>query len=96
MGVLFIECNETRVEESSSDIPVAKNVAISWTPDSVLCVWCFNGNINYSQYFWRCTRSLLTTELYMELSFDRKYIIYLWEMIGSLSKSMEFMVNESK
>ena len=46
MGAMSIEQSETSVEEYSSDLPVAKHVAISWTPDSVLCVCCFNGNIN--------------------------------------------------
>ena len=48
MGVMSIERNETCVEASSSDHPVADHVEISWTPVSVLCVWCFNGNINPS------------------------------------------------
>ena len=57
MGVMFNERSETRFEVSSSGLPVAENVEISWTPASVLCVWCFNGNINYSQYFRIFSRS---------------------------------------
>ena len=49
MGAMLIECIETRVESSSSDLPVANHVTIYWTPDSVIYVWCFNRNINSSQ-----------------------------------------------
>ena len=49
MGAMSIELSETSVESSSPDIPVTKYVAISWTPAFVLCVWCFNGNINSSR-----------------------------------------------
>ena len=81
---------------SGADLPVAKHVAISWNPDYVLCVWCFNGNINSSQYFWRCTSSSLTSGFQMELPFDCCSIAYMWETIGSPSKHLGFMVIESK
>ena len=48
MGAMSIERSEISVESSSSDLPVAEHVAISWTLDSMLSVWCFNGNINSS------------------------------------------------
>ena len=96
MSVIPIERSETRAETSSYDIPVAKHVAISCTPDYVLCVWCFNEDISYSQYFWSCTRSSLNIEFHMELPFDSCYIADYWEMIVSPSKSLGFMVSESK
>ena len=77
MVAMLIEHSETRVEAYSSDLPVSNNVAISWTPAYVLCVWCFNGNINYLQYFQRFKRSLLTTEQQTELTFDRYSIVDL-------------------
>ena len=54
MGEMSIKHSEKRFGSYSSDLPVSKHVAISWTPDSVICMWCFNGNINYPQYFWSC------------------------------------------
>ena len=78
MGAISIEQSETSVEASYADLPVVENVAISWTPDSVLCVWLSNGNINDSLYFWICTRSSLTYEFHMELPFDSLYIADLW------------------
>ena len=47
MGTMLIERNETSIEASSSDITVAKHAVISWTLDYVICVWCFNKDINY-------------------------------------------------
>ena len=96
MGEMSIERIETSVEASSSDLPVANHVAIYWTPDYVLCVWCFNRNINYLQYFRICTRSSLTSGFQMETPFDILSIDYLWETTGSLSKYLVFMVSESK
>ena len=96
MGAMLIECIETRVESSSSDLPVANHVTIYWTPDSVIYVWCFNRNINSSQYFWSYARVLLTDEIHMELTFDRCSIVYLCDTIGSPSKSLGFMVSEVK
>ena len=58
-GVNWIKLNKGW--SLSSNIPVAEHVVISWTPYYVLCVWCFNGNINYSQYFWSSTRYSLTS-----------------------------------
>ena len=81
MGAMSIEWSETRVEASSSDIPVAKNVAISWTPDYMLSLWCFNGNINYSQYFQSCTRSSLTSEFYIELRFYIFPLLIFWKRL---------------
>ena len=78
MGVMLIEISETMVYESYYDIPVTDNVSISWTPTSVICVWCFNGNINSSWYFWTYTRSQLTTELHMEPIFYRQSIVDVW------------------
>ena len=78
MGVISIERGETSVGASSSDTPVANHVAIYWNPASVICVWCFNGNINSSQYFWSCTRSSLTSEFHMEIPFDSCYIADSW------------------
>ena len=75
---MSIERIETSVEAYSSDIPVAENVVISWTPDYVLCVRCFNRNINYSRCFCRCTGSSLTSELHMELPFYSLSIAGLW------------------
>ena len=49
MGAMSIGKSETSVEASSSDLPIAEHVAISWTPASLICVWFFNGNINSSQ-----------------------------------------------
>ena len=96
MGAMSIEKSETSVEESSPGLPVAEYVAISWTPDAVLCVWCFNRNIISLRYFWRCTRSSLTSELHMELIFYSCPISDLWETFGSLSKCLGFMVSESQ
>ena len=96
MGVILIEFIETRVEASYSDIPVANHVAISWTLAYVLCVSCFNGNMNYSRYFRGFTRSSLPTGNHMELHFDILFIADLIEMIGSPSKSLIFMVSELK
>ena len=78
MGEMSIERIETRAEASSSDLPVSNKVAIYWKPSSVLCVWCFNGNIHSSWYFHRFTRSLLSTEIQVELHFYRHYIVDLW------------------
>ena len=86
MGVMLIEIGKTRFEATSSDINVTKHVAIYWIPDSVLCMWCFNGNIKYSHYFRSCKRSSLTTELNTELPFDMRYIVNFWEIIESPSK----------
>ena len=36
MGLMLIECSETRVEALSYDIPFVDHVAISWTLDSML------------------------------------------------------------
>ena len=47
-GCSFFGRIKKRVEASSYDITVAKHVEIYWTPDSVLCMWCFNGNMNSS------------------------------------------------
>ena len=96
MGAMLIEWSETSVEEYSSDIPVTEHVKISWTLDSVIYMWCFNDNIKSSQWFWRCTRSPLTTELQMKLTFDRRSIVDLWETIGSPSKYLGLMVSKSK
>ena len=93
---ILIEFIETRVEAYSSDIPVANHVAISWTLAYVLCVLCFNGNMNYSRYFRGFTRSSLPTGNHMELHFDILFIADLIEMIGSPSKSLIFMVSELK
>ena len=87
MGAISIERIETRVEASSSDIHVVIHAAISWTPDSVLYVWCFNGNINDLQYFQCHTKSLSTTEIQTGLPFDMCSISDVWENIGSQSKS---------
>ena len=86
MGEMKIKLSETRVEASSSDLPVDNNVIISWTTASVLCVWCFNGNINSSQYFRSCTRSPLSSEFQMELPFYSCHTADLWETIVSPSK----------
>ena len=86
MGAMLIARSETMVETPSYDIPVADHITISWTSDSVLCMWCFNGNIKYSHYFRSCKRSSLTTELNTELPFDMRYIVNFWEIIGSPSK----------
>ena len=51
---------------------------------------------NYSRYFLICARSLFTTDLHMELPFDRWAIDNLWETIGSPSKSLVFVVSDSK
>ena len=83
MGAMSIELSETSVETYSSDIPVAEHVTIYWTTASVLCVWCFNRNINPSHYFRICTRSSLTSEFQMDLPFDSFSISDLWETIGS-------------
>ena len=96
MGAMSIERSETSVEAYSSDLPVADIFEIYWTMDSMLCVWCFNGNINYSQCFRICTRSSLTSELYMELTFDSCSIADLWETIIYPLKYLGFMVSESK
>ena len=56
IGAMSIERSETSVEASYSNLPFAEHVAISWTPDYVLFVWCFNGNINSSKYVQSCTR----------------------------------------
>ena len=71
MGAMFIECSETRVEASYSGLPVTEHVEISWTPDSVIHVWCFNFRINSLQYCWSWKMSSLSTELHMGLPFDR-------------------------
>ena len=96
MGKILIEFIETRVEAYFSNITVANHVTTSWTLDYVRCVSCFNGNINYSRLFGGWKRSSLTTWLHVELSFDRFSIAYLIETIGSPSKSLIFMVSESK
>ena len=96
MGVMLIEQSKTRVEASYSDLPIANNIAIYWTPASVICIRCFNGNISSSQYFWICTRSYLTTELHTELSSDRRSIVNIWGEIGLPSKQLGFMVSESQ
>ena len=96
MGAISIEQSKTRVDASSSDIPFAEHVAIYWTPASVLRVWCFNGDINSSHCFWTCTSSSLTSEFQMEIPFDSFSIADLWEMIGSSSKYLGFVVIEPK
>ena len=83
MGSIYIGCIETRVEAFSSDLPDAEHIATSCMLYYVLCVWYFNRNTNYQQYFWRFTRSSLTNELQIYLTFDRCSIFDLWEMIGS-------------
>ena len=93
---ILIEFIETRVEAYYFDIPVANHVAISWILAYVLCVSCFNGNINYPRYFRKFTRSSLPTGNHTELHFDDLFIDDLIEMIGSPSKSLIFMVSESK
>ena len=92
MGGISIERSETSVEASSSGLPVAYHVAIYWTQAYMLCVWCFNGNINSSWYSWSCTRSSLTPEFQMELPFDSCSIYYLWETIGPPSKALVFIM----
>ena len=84
MVAMLIERSETRFEASYSDLTVSKNVAIYWIPDSVLCVWFFNGDINSSQYYNICKISWLTTELHMELPFDSQSIVNLCKTIRSL------------
>ena len=96
MGAMSIEWIETRVESSSSDIPFSEHVEISWTPDYVLSMLCFNGNINSSCYFRICTRSSLNSEFQMEIPFYSFSIADLWETIGSPSKYLGVMVSESK
>ena len=78
MGAISIEKSETRVEAYSSGIRVVEHVAISWTPASILCVWCFNENKNYSHYFLICTKSSLTSKFHMDIPFDSFFIAYLW------------------
>ena len=80
MGEMSIEWNERSVVASSSDFPVAEHFAITWTPDSVICVLCFNGNINYSHY----VRTSLTSKFQIDLFFDSWSINDLWKTIGSL------------
>ena len=75
--------------------PVSEYVEIYWIPDSVLFMWRFNGNINYSPKFWSFTRSSLTTEIHMELPFDRFPIANFWEKRIPI-KSLGTMVSESK
>ena len=43
------------LKKSSYDLPIADHVEMYWTPDPMLSVWCLNGNINDSQYFWSYT-----------------------------------------
>ena len=49
MGSMLIEFIKKKVESYSSFLPVAENVVMSWTLAYVICVWWFNGNINYSR-----------------------------------------------
>ena len=51
MGAMSIERSETRVEAYYSYITVSDHIAISCNTDYVLCVWCFNGNINLHSTF---------------------------------------------
>ena len=81
MVAILIERSEKRLEEYYSDIPVANHVTISWIPAPVLYASCFNGHINSLQYFCNCTNSSLTTELQIEIPFDRRYIVDFWETI---------------
>ena len=87
MGAIFIGHSKTRVEASSSDIPVNRYVVISWTSASVIYVWWFNGNINSWQLFWSCTRSLLTTELHTQLPFDRSSILMCGKWLDHRKKT---------
>ena len=66
----FMVCNVYQMQLNKGWIIISyiifyKHVATSWTPAYVLYVWCFNGNINSSWYFWSFTRSYLTIELQM-------------------------------
>ena len=48
MGEILIGHSKEGVEASYYDLTVTNNVSIYWAPSSMLCVWQFNDNINYS------------------------------------------------
>ena len=96
MGMMPIERSETSVETFSSNISVAKHVTISLTLDYVLYMWWFSGNIIALKYFRSCTRYSLTSGFQIDMPFDSCSIAYLWENTWSPSKSLGFMVSESK